>query len=170
MTARAIVLPATSADVMHVCRHMRAVDRTEAWETRWPGLDGEPDPDALAADLIAARPYALMMNAVFPMIGGYHDGQPAALLGAVEIWPRVVQVMMLATDDWPKVARGTFRHVRDRMIPALRAHGAIRAQCFVMEAHGEACRFVEHLGAELDARLEHYGRSGAAFRLYRWRR
>lgn len=169
MTGRAIVLPAEPGEIMHVCRHMREVDRLEAWETRWPGLDGEPDPDALAADLIQARKSALMMHAVFPWPLGT-GAAPAALLGAVEIWPRVVQVMMLATDDWPSVARGTFRHVRDRMIPALRAHGAIRAQCFVMEAHGEACRFVEHLGAELDARLEDYGRSGAAFRLYRWRR
>lgn len=166
MSARPTILPADSADILHVCRNLREVDRLEAWETRWPGLDGEMDLDALAAELIAARPYALMLDAVFPAVGE----RPAALLGAVELWPHVVTVMMLATDDWPRVARGTFRHVRDRMIPALKAHGAIRAQCFVMDSHVQARRFVERLGAESDAYLEDYGRSGAPFRLYRWRR
>ena len=166
----AIVLSATAADIMHVCRHLRAADRAEAAETRWPGLDGGFDAEALAAELIALRPYALMLDAVFPMVGAYHDGEPVALIGAYERWPGTASVALLATEDWPLVARAVYRHALRRAGPALRAHGLRAADCWVHEDHAEACRFVEHLGAVLVKRVEDYGANGGTFRYYRWRR
>lgn len=163
-----LVLPAEAPEILHVCRHMRALDRWEAAETRWPapGWPEGVDPAAVAADFIAARPRALVCDAIFPNRGG--PAEPAALFAALETWPHVAAVAMIATDAWPEIALAATRWVRRQVVPALRAHGLHRAECRVLASHAAARRFLEACGARAEATLGGFGRSGADFLVYSW--
>jgi hypothetical protein len=84
------------------------------------------------------------------------------------ITPRCLQVAMLATDEWPSVAREVYRWGVRECRPKLLALGYRRAEVRTQEGHEDAIRMLEHFGFELECRIPRYGASGATFLQYRW--
>jgi hypothetical protein len=97
-----------------------------------------------------------------------HDGKPACAIWFDAITPKTLVASMLATDDWPHVARHVYRWAIRACRPALLSLGFERAECRTMEGHAEAIRLLEHLGFELECRVPRFGASGKAFLQYAW--
>lgn len=151
-----MILPATLHDLLYVAHHMRDWDKREIYATRWAD-----DPEALALDCWRHRDTAF--------IACPKDGPPAAAVGAVERWPNVWSVWMFATDEIGRVGLSLHRFVSRVMIPTLRGAGARRADCFSMDGHTDAQRWLERLGARRtpDPFLN-WGRNGETFWHYYW--
>lgn len=96
------------------------------------------------------------------------DGVPIAALGIMPMWHNVVNVWMFATDDFPKIALQLTRFVRRNMVPALTSGGIHRAQCFSMNGHVVAQRWLEILGAKREGVAKGFGSGGEDFTLYSW--
>ena len=155
--ARIEIRPAPGLDdVLAVTRNMRARDAEEIFALRW-----HDSPCHLAEEVMHAGEFRW---------GAYLDGRPIAMLGAFPQWPRVWSVWSFGTDEFRKVAPAMARHVKTFMIPALENAGAIRAFCWSMEAHTDACRWLEFLGAAPEVKLDKYGKNGQTFVCYGWTR
>lgn len=94
---------------------------------------------------------------------------PAAFVAFHAITPRALQISMLATDDWPFVARDVYRWGVRECRPRLLALGFTRAECRTMDGHDDAIRFLDRLGFRPECRLPGYGSSGRTFIQYAWR-
>lgn len=140
--------------VLYIAENMREWDRREIYATRW-----DTDPGSLAN--------AAMAGGAFAWVAGLE--RPIAALGAVPCWPGVWSVWMFATNEFDKIGLSLTKHVKRRMMPALRATGGHRAECRSLEDYQVANAWLEHLGATVEAKLKRYGRNGEDFRLYVWR-
>lgn len=149
----------TEADIRHVCAHMRAVDAEEHFATRFPGDD---NPDALARDLVAAMPRAIMS---FCFVGP--DGLPAALLSAYQASPGVARLHRISTDAWAAVSREAFQFGIERFMPAL-AQVVHRAECSVLVQHGKAQKILLGLGLTHQGIARARGRDGEDFVDFAW--
>ncbi len=150
-----LLLPLTERSVGAVARAMRAADRHEVFATRF-----DDDPNALARDLVAVS----RLGAVVA-----HDGRPIAAMGAVECWPGMWSVWMIATDAWPLVARVATRWARLAITSVLPAAGAYRCECRSIDGHETAHRWLRHLGAQAEAVHPGYGRNRETFITFAWR-
>ncbi|MEX0809528.1 MAG: hypothetical protein WD044_12450 [Dongiaceae bacterium] len=153
--AEPVLLPLTEAFVAVVARAMREGDRLEVFATRF-----DDDPDALARDLVAMSRFGAVVAA---------DGDPVAAMGAVECWPGMWNVWMIATDRWPLVARSATRWARIAVLSVLAKAGAHRCECKSIESHETAHRWLRHLGAEVEAVHRDFGRNRETFITFVWR-
>ena len=144
-------------DVAYVCARLRDADRREIFATR-----RTDEPDALAVEIIR----------YWGPIGwvATHNDRPVALVGATETWPGVWSAWMMATDEFPMVARRVTRFVKRVMIPGLVDLGAHRCEARSIDGHTEAHRWLRVLGATEEARLRRYGRNGEDFLVFRFDR
>lgn len=150
-----IPVPDTQAgDVLHVAANMREWDRKEIFALRW----GDEASD-LANDVLRVPGFSWV---------AYADDVPAAVIGAMPMWPRVWSVFAFGTDDFPKVGLTLTKHVRRFMIPALQNQGAHRAQCHSIEGHEEAHRWLETLGAHTEPLIRGFGRNRENFIPFVW--
>lgn len=95
------------------------------------------------------------------------DSGPAAFMAFHQVTPRALNVSMLATDDWPQVARQVVRwsiDVRSRLL----GKGFTRADCRTMAGHDDAIRMLEHFGFRRECTLRGYGASGVDFIQFAW--
>lgn len=97
------------------------------------------------------------------------EGEPLAIIAFHAITPKALAVSMLATDDWPRVAREAWRWAMRVARPTLLARGYTRAECRTMKGHEDAIRFLERLGFRLECQIPNFGASGSAFLQYAWR-
>ena len=141
------------ADIRSVVARLRARDALELAEY---GIDPEGAVRAFAAPAVAARLFS------------YRD-VPVAIVTFHQLTPKALVASMMATDDWPRVARAVVRWGVRVARPALLAQGFERAECRTMEGHADAIRLLERLGFVLECRLPRFGASGAAFLQYAWR-
>jgi hypothetical protein len=141
------------AAMQYVCEHLRDVDRHECFATRF-----HDNPKALAAEISSYGPISWVV---------FHNDEPVAALGAVELWPGHWNVWAFGTDQWPKVVKTITKHISRVMIPGLAACGARTAGAYVHADHEEACRWLAWLGAS-PTPLENWGKNGEKFILYRW--
>lgn len=148
--------PITLGPALHVCRNMREADRREIFACRW----GD-DTDTLAEETTRYGP----MNWVFGK-----DGEPIAMMGAVNVHPGLWSVWMWSTPSFYKIRFSLTSFVRRAMIPAIRAQGAWRAECRSMADHVTAHKWLESLGAVREAPAPQYGRNGEDFVVFAWRR
>lgn len=95
------------------------------------------------------------------------DDGLAAMLWFDAATPKALMCSMLATDEWPKVARDVIRYA-PRCRARLLSLGFLRAECRTMDGHEDAIAFLEHLGFSLECRLPGYGASGRTFLQYAW--
>ncbi len=153
---RCVLADRDQAALEYITERLREGDREEIYATRW-----DQDHVKLAADTFNAGEFQWV---------AWVDGEPVASIGAAPSWPGVWIVWAYGTDRWPEAALTLTKHVRRFMIPALYRAGAQRAQCFAMQSHQVACRWLERLGARPDAVLDNYGRHGQTFVLYSWQR
>lgn len=149
-----ISLPATLDRVRYVARNMRAADRVECF-----AMMPADDPDTLAAHFAALR---------IAVAIGADDGVPVAVAGAVECWPGLWRVGLIATDRWPEVVLPTTRWVKRAMLPTLAGHGAHRVDCLCWLGNEAAWRWLEMLGAVRESVQRAYGKNREDFATYVW--
>ena len=77
---------------------------------------------------------------------------------------------MFATDDWPMVAMKVTRTILREWTPIIFESDAQRMDCWSMDGHDVAHRWLEVLGARREASLENYGATGKTFHCYSWTR
>ncbi len=132
---------------------LRARDAVELAEL---GIDPESAALAFSGPAALARVFA-------------HGDVPTAIVAFHRLTPKTVAASLMATDDWPHVARAVVRWGMRGARPALLAQGYARAECRTQEAHGPAIRLLEHLGFVCECRVPNFGACGAAFLQYAWR-
>ena len=147
------LVPAIYADVVFIARRMRKLDAEEIFPLTWTGK-----PEDLAASCVAGGISTVALS----------GDVPVAAWGAREIRPCFWNVWMFATDRWPEVALSVTRHINREMMPAMIDAGAVRADCWSMEGHDVAHRWLELLGAVREASLEDYGAGRKVFHCYSW--
>lgn len=140
-------------DVCSILARMRSRD---AQEMREYGLDLDVAAAGFAAPAILARVF-------------FHRESPAAVVTFHQLTPKALLVSMVATDDWPRVARAFLRWGVREARPFLIARGFTRAECRTMAGHDDAIRLLERLGFVLECRLPGFGAHGASFLQYAWR-
>jgi hypothetical protein len=150
------IVTATYADVVYVARRMRPKDAEEIFPLIW-----NPTPENLALYTIAAGGIG--------HVALWH-GEPSAAFGAVELRPTQWTVWMFATWQWPNVASAATKFIRREIGPELQERGDTRADCWSMETHDSAHRWLEMLGATREASLKDYGPSRKTFHCYSWTR
>lgn len=149
------LLPLTGVTLLPVARAMRAADRREVFATRF-----DDDPDALVRDLVSVSRFGAAIA---------RAGQPIAAMGATECWPGMWSVWLIATDEWPRVARATTRWARHALETVLPAAGAHRCECRSIADHATAHRWLVHLGARAEAVHPGFGRRRETFITFAWR-
>lgn len=147
------LVPAIYADVVFIARRMRKLDAEEIFPLTWTGK-----PEDLAASCVAGGISTVALS----------GDVPVAAWGAREGRPYFWNVWMFATDRWPEVALSVTRHINREMMPAMIDAGAVRADCWSMEGHDVAHRWLELLGAVREASLEDYGAGRKVFHCYSW--
>lgn len=98
----------------------------------------------------------------------FSNGIPVACWGAILTKPQFYSVWMFSTNRWPEVALSVTRHVRKELMPALIETGAVRAECWSMDGHTVAHRWLEILGARREATVSDYGPARKPFHCYSW--
>lgn len=139
-----------AAAVDHILANLRASDRRELEATNW-SLDG------LAERVMNTQDFAFFAA---------HRDTPAALIGAVPMWPKVWSVFAFGTDDFQKVGLRLTKFARRYIIPAVLNSGAHRMECASIEGHDEAHRWLEALGFHRECSMMCYGRDGETFYRY----
>lgn len=147
--------PVAPRPLLHIVENMRDSDRREIFATRWT-----EDAAALASDTLAVPG---------PKWIAGKDG-PIAAIGAAPRWPGVWSVWMFATPRFPEIGGTLTRFVRRRIIPMLVDAGAHRAECYSIEGHDEAHRWLEFLGAKRSEPIPNFGKGGETFYCYSWAR
>lgn len=97
-------------------------------------------------------------------------GCPVAAYGAFLSRPLMWTVWMFATDRWSEVALAVTKDIKRRMMPQMIDAGAVRCDCWSMEGHDVAHRWLESLGATREASIEDYGPSRKTYHCYSWTR
>lgn len=105
---------------------------------------------------------------IFDLSMGYRT-EPVAFVAAHEVTPRTVQLSMLATEEWPRVAPQVIRWARREAMPRLLSLGYRRAEVRSIEGHRDALRFLDCLGFQLEGTAMEYGRNGEHFHILAWR-
>jgi hypothetical protein len=140
-------------DIRSILARLRARDQRELTEY---GLDAEAAALGLASPAVLARVFA-------------HRDAPAAIVAFHQLTPKTLVVSLMATGDWPRVARAVLLWGVREAKPALTARGFERAECRTMEGHAEAIELLERLGFVRECRLPRFGALGASFLQYAWR-
>ena len=148
--------PALYGDVVFIARRLRALDAEEILPLIWSNK-----PEDLAAITSQAGGIAKV---------ALSNNVPVAAYGAQLQKPLFYSVWMFATDRWPEVALTVTRDIKKRIIPELIDTGAVRADCWSMEGHHVAHRWLESLGAVREASIEDYGPTRKTFHCYSWTR
>lgn len=96
------------------------------------------------------------------------DEWPAAVVAFHAVTPRTVSASMLATDEWPRVARSVIRWGRRVAKPDLLARGFARAECRTMEGHDDAIALLVSMGFRRECRVPAFGATGKTFIQFAW--
>lgn len=140
----------------HIAANLRPRDRREIFALRW---NDDVDEFAFEVGKVAGDLWRMW----------WVDGEPVAVAGVVPIRPGVVIGGAFGTDKWRQVVRPMTRWFRDYTIPILNRSNYHRGEVYVLAENTDGRRWVEFLGAEIEAVLKGYGRGREDFLLYVWR-
>jgi hypothetical protein len=98
----------------------------------------------------------------------YHEGVPAAILGAWPMHPGVWSLFGFGTDHYGAVMGKVARHARRVMFPTIKATGAHRAQTMSPASHEDTHRWLRMLGGIEEGTLRGYGKNGEDVKLFAW--
>ena len=141
--------------VEHIAWNMREWDRREIFATR-----NDNNPHTLAQECVSYSAFGFWLPD--------RSGAPCAAFGAIQIWPGVLSVWCFGTDNFHHAGKTLTKHLKRTIIPTFKK-AVHRAQCFSIDGHVEAQRWLETLGAEREATLHDFGRERETFHLYAWR-
>lgn len=150
--------PITFGAIQYICLNMRERDRAEIY-----GMRSHDNPIWLSHEVLAyaAKGWARI---------AYDGTRPVSIAGATPMWSGVWTIWAFGTDDWPKGVVDLVRWTRNELKPWLLHHGAHRVQCESRFDHTEAHTLLERFGARRECTLSGYGRDGADYYLYAWRK
>ena len=105
----------------------------------------------------------------YPGTLAIYDGSAPVAIGAMlQARPNVATLLFFATPEFPRVALGTTRFIRQRLFPMAKKGGVHRIECVSIDGYTEAHRWIEILGLHQEAVLPGYGKRGEAFRQFAW--
>lgn len=148
---------ATAADILHVARNMRERDRQE-----FAAVSPADTRDDLADLLLArytGRPEVLAVR---------RNDVPIVIGGVFEFRPRSVQLMLFATDEFPKVTFWLTRFVKQRLLAPMKARGIHRIEAVTSNAYPEMHRWLRSLGLKYEAPKINFGKNGELFVEFAW--
>jgi hypothetical protein len=79
-----------------------------------------------------------------------------------------VTLAFFATDQFPEIALGLTKFIKDRLFPRYRAEGVHRIECLSMEGYDAAHRWIGVLGLKREAVLPKFGKGGETFFQFAW--
>jgi hypothetical protein len=157
LTGRVEIRPAPPyEDVLHVTSNLRERDRQEIF-----ALYFNESPEEVARDAVGCGEFRW---------GAYLDGEPVAMFGGYPRWPGVWSMWAYGTDKWPHVVRAITRQAVSFIVPAIYHSGAHRMDAFAYAGHTDARQWLQYLGADLEFRLEKWGKNCEDFVCYRMTR
>lgn len=121
-----------------------------------------------------AKTHAELVEALVARYGGAGDAicaytdRPVAVGAMVRHRPNVVSLAFFATDQFPEIALGLTKFIRDRLFPCYRAEGVHRIECVSMEGYDAAHRWIGLLGLKREAVLPKFGKGGETFLQFAW--
>lgn len=149
--------PPDFESVRHIFRNARERDRREI-----SLVCGFWDEDAFAREMVDQW---LLRGA---WGGVFSDRDPVAVLTMLRETPRSLQVGMLATDEFPRIAVPVTRYVRRIVDPLVRKAGFTRMECRCWSEHHDARRWLQICGAKQEAEIPGYGANGETFIQFAW--
>lgn len=155
-----VLRPPTDADIDHVCRRLRALDRAEIFALRYADTA-----DSLVEDLVLHRAGFLEFWAVAPAHAAH---RAFALVGLHPIRPHVAGASFFGTDELGLHIKPVTRWIRRTLIPRAQACGLHRVETQALESWRSNCRWIESLGATREAVLPLYGKDGETFVQFAW--
>ena len=94
-------------------------------------------------------------------------GQPVCVGAFLEVRPRVISLMMFATDSFPRVGLGLTRFIKKQMFPRLIDAGVHRIEAFSLDGHAEVHAWLGVLGLRQETPpLRNFGKNGESFILF----
>ena len=92
---------------------------------------------------------------------------PVCIGGFVEVRPRVISMMLFATDDFPRIGLGITRFTRRQMLPRLEAAGVHRFEAASLASYSEVHAWLHLLGLRPETQpLRNFGKNGESFVLF----
>lgn len=143
----------TSKDTHEILAHLRQRDRDELVEY---GFDLATAAQAFEAPAVISKIF-------------FAKDVPEAIIAFHQLTPKAVAVSLMATQNWPRVARALWRWGQTTARPELLRQGFTRAECRTLEGHADAIAFLERLGFVRECHVPNFGATGASFIQYAWR-
>lgn len=98
---------------------------------------------------------------------GFWRNAPVCIGGFIEVRPRVVSMMLFATDDFPRIGLGITRFTTKEMMPRLEAAGVHRFEAASLANYDEVHAWLRLLGLEAEtAPLRNFGKNGESFVMF----
>lgn len=141
-------------DVAEVVRNMRPKDRAEILA----GMKTVPEDEC--EDLFIWTFASDLKEHTFC---AYLDDEPVAVGALVPVDKDRIDIGMVATEDFPRIAYSLTKFVRKRLLPKYAEMGFKRVECASIEGYDEAHRWIEALGLEKGDVLKGAGRNGEDF-------
>ena len=151
-----IVEQAWDEHIRRVVYNMREADHREVMAGRF--VDTRRD---LALDIMESVNFCFALFALCA-----DDGTAIAIIGGRLRWPGVGSILMIATDEWPLIARPATRWVKRVAIPRILDPLCHRTQCEAWEGNLVTLRWLTALGYKVEGRLEAYGKNREGFLQY----
>ena len=143
----------THEEILYVVQNLRAASHDEIF-----GATAATESE-FAAGLSATKGFKWV---------GYHDGKPAAVIGAHPLHGGVWALFGFGTDDWARIWRPVTRVARKDMMQAVSDAGAHRAHCVTLKSHVDTHRWLRALGATLETPMPGYGTDGQDYTMFAW--
>jgi hypothetical protein len=98
---------------------------------------------------------------------GSWNGQPICIGGFIEARPRVVSMMLFATEDFFRIGLGITRFTVKTMMPRLEAAGVHRFEAASLAGYTEVHEWLVTLGLNAETEpLLNFGKNGEAFVMF----
>lgn len=152
------VIKAGKAEISHVLRHARALDRREIFALM------PRDDDAMMVEILMA--YAAQGVVCEAWL---HDGLPIGICIITGNGIGCGYANMIATADWGLISTAATRRVAGYIMPSLIRRGMFRVECRALEANRVAVRWLRFLGAVEECRLPALGRHREPYLQFAWR-
>jgi hypothetical protein len=145
--------PATEAEIHAVALAMRERDFEEISAVSFADTREE-----LAAS------FAAQLKNRKDILCASWDGEPVCVGGFIEIRPRTISLALFATDDFPKIALGLTRFIRNQMIPRLVEAGVHRIEALSLAGYDGVHAWLRTVGlVQETGPLLNFGKNGETF-------
>lgn len=148
-----IVTEPTYETVFYIARNLRQSDRDEIF-----GLRFHDSPFILTSEVMARPELSWVI---------WHEGFPAAIIGAVQVTPGVWSLHCFGTDNFDKVAKQLTRFAMRRLKPMIFGElGGHRAQTDALVTNTASRKWIEFLGGVQESVMKGRGRRGEDYVTY----